>query len=127
VNWEVATRRSAMLSSLQWTLDTVQQLAEVIRSSRKRPKPTGCPAESDRFSPASATNRMKRSLNICATVAGDPAQSHELPAPEGRHVLSGELEPLTIAPSISKPSMPIAFDARRVIGGYRMDECRLLR
>jgi hypothetical protein len=35
VNWEDATPRSAMLSSLQWTPDTVQQLAEAIRSSRK--------------------------------------------------------------------------------------------
>jgi len=35
VNWEDATPRSGMLSSLQWTHDTIQQLAEAIRSSRK--------------------------------------------------------------------------------------------
>jgi TIR domain len=34
-NWEDATPRSAMLSSLQWTADTVSQLAEAVRSSRK--------------------------------------------------------------------------------------------
>lgn len=34
-NWEDATPRSAMLSSLQWTAATVRQLAEAIRSSRK--------------------------------------------------------------------------------------------